>query len=152
MRHYMTTKPLSKLYSFAMVLDIDPLALQDKLNHDPMEIIRPLAKDNKRLRCTHVQEMFDVAHDMDIHFHNVEYAPCMGYGASEAFEIFEDVGQRFGRFMSYLRNNQAVLIGETKTGMHAVAWTGKKILDPRGQSYGIHDGPDFEPLEAWIKI
>lgn len=138
------------IFSFAMVLGMDPDLLQVKIGHDGLKDV-----GGTKPCGYHMQELIDVALHVGYAVTPIEAFPASRIpGRQDDFEInFKpDNGTRFLR---YLYDNQGVLAGKSKSGIgHAIAWDGDYVYDPKGQVCTIsqHKGLDIQTFWMISKI
>ena len=111
--------------SICKILGINLERITKYLGHDGSEIIRPYLSDPHNRRGFHIQEMVEyclVNHGIKIIVLEVKPQFSCGYEVKT-------------RALEFLDENEAVICGIVAGKNHAVAWDGKRILDPNGTMY-----------------
>jgi hypothetical protein len=121
------------LYSYAMVLDVEPETLIDMIGHDGSEIIFPKKLEPTNRRGFHYQELFDCAFNLGYSVMEIQVLPTsITTLDTELFEIdFRITNEQ--RFLEYIKDRVGVFNGMALQHNHAVAWDGSTIYDPRGR-------------------
>ncbi len=114
--------------SFAIVLDVPVEEIFKELGHDGMDVVFPGLPGCRKYRVFHIQEMIDLCFRRNRAVTVVEARP----NRQESDKVFELPGDYHERFANHLRDSIGVLVGETFTRPHAVAWNGfeQKVYDP----------------------
>lgn len=121
--------------AFAMVLDIPVTEIFETLGHNGSEIIFPDEPEPYCRRSFHIQELIDICMLRNIGVVAVELHPV-----SEAQGRQYKVPVSDRRLDYYLVNYSGVLVGVGSAGKpHAVAWSGVRVFDPNGTTYGISE-------------
>lgn len=134
------------IYSAAMVLDVTPEEIIKYIGHNGEEIIWKDMNSPHNLRGVHIQELQDFAKTKGLVFAHIEGLPSIGPDKKHSKVIFnEDVGIR--RFESWIDGRKAIIIVSASKSMHAVAWDGEKVFDPRGYIKSIDE---YDVYEGWL--
>lgn len=124
-------KPLCLLYSAAMVLDEEPEALISEIGHDGMEIWWPEFKDDRQYRAHNISEIIDCCFRRNKALMPIQGQPLQAPPGGEPRPTYDFP---IKRFLDYLFNRRAIMIGQTALGNgHAWAWDGTHHYDPRGE-------------------
>ena len=137
------SEPNCLLYSFAMVLNVDPKELIDEIGHNGQEVWWPNRNKPYNLRGYHIQEMIDCCWRRGYAVTPISAMPALG--VLESVQRVWDEKDALNRFESYLNGKKGVLIGSSFA--HACAWDGEKVFDPNGI---IYDLSLFQVKEIWI--
>ncbi|KKK91516.1 hypothetical protein LCGC14_2712140, partial [marine sediment metagenome] len=122
---------LPTAFAIAMGEPVEEIIKQ--VGHDGSDILFPTYKEPYCRRSFHPQELIDICLLKNFAVVQIEKSPVV-----IAKNITHSVPMNTRRIGSYLLNYTGVLIGEGQTGTpHAVAWNGKRILDPNGIEYFI---------------
>lgn len=123
-------KPMCLLYAFAMVLDVEPATLVEETGTDGLEIWWPHNRGVHQYRGHHPQELIDCCTRRGKVVMTIEALPCLGSG-----KVILTPSKCQDRFNDYLNQYEGVITNPT----HAVAWDRKKIYDPNGYIYDLHE-------------
>jgi hypothetical protein len=135
-----------------MVLDEDPVTLQNEIGHDGLGIQYPELKEPLSLRGHHIQEILDCFIKRGKGLMFVEVMPRSGpKGHPELWHTIFNEDVATIRFLALLQGRRAILIGVNPEtgGNHAYAWTGHEVYDPIGRVLKISETP---VREAWIVV
>jgi hypothetical protein len=117
--------------AFAIALDVNVSIVIGQIGHDGSRILWPRNPEPECRQGFHIQELIDVAW----FYHNravtpIEALPCLHPRIEDPVHPLR---VNLDRFEKYLKGNKGVLIGlHEGEKMHAVAWDGAKVYDPRG--------------------
>jgi hypothetical protein len=118
----MGTRPSCVLYSAAMLLDMHPLELENKLGNSGLEVVFPKATGRRRLRSHHIQEIIWIASLQGKGF--VPYYREVALEQGDELLVIPE-GTRW--IKSALKTRLPAMLC---TSSHAMAWDGKQIYDP----------------------
>ncbi len=141
---------LCLLYSAAMLLDERPETLAKEIGWSGREIWWPNLAGTRRHRTHHIQEMIDCCLRRGFGLMKIELLSTITPGIPSKPRMIYNGEKALTRFLLAIENQKGILVGETEGGiMHACAWDGKKIYDPRGM---IRDLDEFTIRHAWILV
>ena len=148
--------PHCLIYAVAMVLDLAPEEVIQRLGHDGTEVWWDEVAAPFNCRGVHIQECLDVAHDLGLTLMHIDALPYQRPNPqTEARPLWEPEGA-IARFERYLSLYNAILVGERvrmdgTSGGHAVAWDKHMIYDPIGEVYDLGN-PKLMIREAWLVV
>lgn len=145
-----TGEHLCLIYSLAMVLDVPPSEIIERLGHDGQEVWWPKHRVPYSFRGVHIQEAVDL---------------CLAYGRGLVLiELYPRTGSTMTptvgrilwptedcevRFKKTIHQRPGILIGKAQGGGHACAWDGDMVFDPNGKMYHLSE---FKSLECWLLL
>ena len=140
------------LYSAAMVLEENPITLQNEIGHDGQEVIYPDLSEPACLKGFHIQEILHCFLNRGKGLMLVELMPRSGpQGRSDLWHTIFDEDKAIDRFYKLIDGKKAILIGKNPEtgGNHAYAWDGEKVFDPLGRMLNLEQTP---VREAWVVL
>lgn len=126
--------------ALAMVLDEDYDFVIKEIGHDGSEIIHPNLLPPGCRKGFHMQELIEVALDLNYPVTPIEVLPVQtATGSDEHIVEFPKYYSHEKRLRFHLRQGKGIIIGKLEKYWHAVAWDGENVFDPRGQIYPFSD-------------
>ena len=112
--------------AFAAVLGVDTQDIFEHLGHDGTEWVWPDAQPPRCYRSFHIQEMYEYA--LTRNYAVTTLAPKYATLPPGQSEPYISTSKNFEDYLCFYR---CVLSGISEQGnAHAVAWDGKKMMDP----------------------
>jgi hypothetical protein len=138
-----------------MILDIKPETLIKEIGHDGSEIIWPQLTGHVAQKGFHIQEILDCFWRRGFTLTQIVAYPCsLPYGDTIDLKPHILWNNDFAkeRFKRIIHDREGIILGRISIGqMHACAWDGENIYDPRGRIYGIETG-DLQIGECWLRM
>jgi len=131
------------LQSIAYLLEEKEEDLAKELGHDGSIVLWPYVKHPFNQVGYHIQEINDLCLRRGKALVEIEYSPQSApRGGYEPVRIYSNETERF---RSIILNRSGLLI----TTVHAMAWDGEKVWDPRGEFRRI---TDVTFAEFWLLV
>lgn len=147
------------LYSFAAVLEAEPVDLMDEIGHNGMTKIWPELVEPYCYQGFHIQELTDCAISRGYSVTEIQAMPTsLPPPSAYLHMVSHNVGPHIylqpsdcaKRFRDHLQGVEAVLYGTTrKGGTHAWAWDGTHAHDCRS-GHGASLLIDLKIMNAWL--
>ncbi len=133
------------LTSTAMVLDKTNEEMIELIGHDGGEIVFPDLPEPSKRQGVHIQEVIDIAIDLGYAVTSIEVSPSSTTDGKNNFDIkFKE--SYADRLKWHMHHSIGIITGLGRRWPHAVAWDGKKILDPQGRTY------DFDDIKMGVQV
>lgn len=136
-------RPQCIIYATAMLLNVTPEEVIDKLSHDGMAVWWPEYRDYARYRGHHIDEIVDLMVSYGRTLTPINRRPVQGPIPIAARPYLTET-EADSRFNDYFEHTVGLLINST----HACAYTHGIIYDPRGMIN--KSWRDYNPIQLWM--